>query len=125
MLVEVLHADLIDLDWSVLPVVDLCMVCFTLSSMSTIDCFIDMANKVKVNGHFLIADIHPARTNHSPFYDFNISGGHKIALKPCPVYPDKLIERLLPKNFILRNQKTIYDGKGEEYAFISVLERIE
>lgn len=125
MSVEIIHTDIFDMDWSTVAIADLCMICFTLSSMPSSDCLAKIVEKVKINGHFLIADIHPERTIMSPFYDFNVDRNQRVALKPRPIYPDIIIEELIAKSFNLIKQKTIYDGKGEEYAFISIFKRTE
>lgn len=122
--IETLRKDIRELDWSTLEQYDLGMACFTLSSLPSIDaCLDNLADKIKDNGYLLISDIHPARTIISPYYDFSISDNKTIALKPYPIFPDKLIEKLLEKNFNLIRQETINDNSSREYAFISVFKK--
>ena len=122
--VKMIKSNIDDLDWTTIAQSNICMSCFTLSSLpSTDDCLINMMNNVEENGYLLISDIHPARTLGSPYYDFNISKTDTIALKPSPIYPDKLIEQVISRDFNLIHQETINDNTNREYAFISIFKK--
>jgi ubiquinone/menaquinone biosynthesis C-methylase UbiE len=120
MSVDLMHCDINSLDWNGLPKADLCMACFTLSSMESLDVINDIAAKTNNNGVLLIADIHPSRTIKSPYYDFLLPDGKKIALKPNPIYPDKIFEHLSCNGFLYESNISINQENGEDYAFISV-----
>lgn len=122
MSVELLHSSITDLAWNDLKESDLCMVCFTLSSLPSVEYIGHIANKVKKGGALLVADIHPSTTFKSPYYDFDLTDRELgvVALTPQPVFPDKILEILYSKDFLLESHSSISHGSGEEYAFISV-----
>ncbi len=69
--------------------------------------------------HVIVADIHPSTTLRKPFYDFALPDGRRVALKPCPVYPDKILETMMKSGLQVRSHTSVKDNSGHDYAFVS------
>jgi 2-polyprenyl-3-methyl-5-hydroxy-6-metoxy-1,4-benzoquinol methylase len=107
------------LDVQALPGCDVAMLSFVLTSLPDVSVVNRIVDHLRADALLIIADIHPAHTLASPYYDFKIDG-RNVTLKPTPIYPDKLLENLLSKNFCIEGHRTIRNGSGADYAFMSI-----
>ncbi len=98
---------------------DIVLICFALTTIGNVDVISGIMDSMKGGSTFVISDIHPIYTLSRPYYDFHMSDGRYISLKPSPVFPDIIEEMSRQQSFSRVGHDIIYNRDRIPYSFVT------
>jgi SAM-dependent methyltransferase len=100
---------------------DVILICFALTTIANTNVISKIMDSMKGGSTFVVSDIHPMYTLHRPYYDFHMSDGRRVCLRPSPVFPDLIEKMALQKGFSRIDHDIIYNRDGIPYSFVTQL----
>ena len=98
---------------------DIVLICFAFTTIGNIDIISNIMDSMKPGSSFIVSDIHPIYTLSRPYYDFHMSDGRYICLRPSPVFPDIIEKMSLQKGFSRVSHDIIYNRDRIPYSFVT------